>query len=136
MTYCHRVTYADCTVGNHVYYGRYLDILEAARGAFFRELGFPFTQLDALDVALPVVRVELDFQAPARYDDVLAVDVQLEDRSRVKLTFAYRVTREDGTAVLAGRTWHGITNHADKPRRLPAEVDQVLNRVWNKPVIP
>ena len=38
----HRVTYADCTLGNHVYYGRYLEILEAARGEFFRQLGATF----------------------------------------------------------------------------------------------
>jgi acyl-CoA thioesterase FadM len=29
-----RVTYADCTVGKHVYYARHLDFLEAARGDF------------------------------------------------------------------------------------------------------
>ncbi len=30
--YQHRVVYAECTVGTHVYYARYLDMLEAARG--------------------------------------------------------------------------------------------------------
>ena len=29
----HRVTYAECTVGNHVYYSRYLDLLESARAS-------------------------------------------------------------------------------------------------------
>ena len=28
--YVHRVTYAECTVGNHIYHSRYLDLLEAA----------------------------------------------------------------------------------------------------------
>ena len=32
----HRVSYAECTVGNHVYHSRYLDWLEAARGEFIR----------------------------------------------------------------------------------------------------
>ena len=35
----HRVTYAECTVGDHVYHSRYLDLLEAARGEFMRSLG-------------------------------------------------------------------------------------------------
>ena len=35
----HRVTYAECTVGNHIYHSRYLDLLEAARGEFLRSLG-------------------------------------------------------------------------------------------------
>ena len=32
----HRVTYAECTIGDHVYHSRYLDLLEAARGEFMR----------------------------------------------------------------------------------------------------
>ena len=44
FTHAHRVTYADCTVGNHVYYGRYPDLLEAARGKFFRHLGTSFLE--------------------------------------------------------------------------------------------
>lgn len=42
--YRHRVTYADCTVGNHIYYGRYLDLLEAARGEWFRSMGKSFDE--------------------------------------------------------------------------------------------
>ena len=39
--YIRRVTYAECTLGNHIYHARYLDLLEAARGEFFRQLGLP-----------------------------------------------------------------------------------------------
>jgi len=45
FTHTHRVTYAECTIGNHVYYARYLDLLETARGEFFRALGMTFQQL-------------------------------------------------------------------------------------------
>ena len=38
----HRVSYAECTVGNHVYHSRYLDWLEAARGEFIRSLARRF----------------------------------------------------------------------------------------------
>mgnify|MGYP001314701482 CR=1 FL=1 len=41
-THLHRVTYADCSNGNHVYYGRYSYFLEEARGEFFRYLGITF----------------------------------------------------------------------------------------------
>ena len=49
--FCHtyRVTYADCTVGDHIYYSRYLDLLEAARGEFFRSLGCTFLQWQEQD---------------------------------------------------------------------------------------
>ena len=41
----HRIIYAECTVGNHVYYARYLDMLEEARGEFFRQAGWPLLAL-------------------------------------------------------------------------------------------
>ena len=46
----HRVSYAECTLGNHVYYSRYLDLLEAARGDFFRQLGSPLLHWQERDV--------------------------------------------------------------------------------------
>src|SRR5215469_5100900 len=42
FSHMHRVLYAECTLGNHIYYSRYLDLLEAARGEFFRSLGVSF----------------------------------------------------------------------------------------------
>ena len=69
--YSHRVTYAECTVGNHVYHARYLDLLEAARGEFFRGLGFPFLGLQEQDTVFPVIECQLRYKAPARYDERL-----------------------------------------------------------------
>jgi len=120
------VTYADCTVGNHLYYGRYLELLEAARGALFRELGWPFTRLEAEDVALPVIRVEVDYRTAARYDDLVQVDVHLLDLGRVKLAFGYVLETAEGRASVPARTFHGITTHGDRPRRLPAPLQEAL----------
>jgi len=69
----YRVVYADCTVGNHIYYSRYLDILEAARGEFFRELGVTLLELQGKDTIFPVVECHLRYKFPARYDEVLTV---------------------------------------------------------------
>ena len=54
FTHVHRVTYADCTVGNHVYYGRYLDLLETVRGEFFRHLGTSFLEYQEEGIFFPV----------------------------------------------------------------------------------
>ena len=50
----HRVSYAECTVGNHVYHSRYLDWLEAARGEFIRSLGPTVREWQERDVIFPV----------------------------------------------------------------------------------
>ena len=71
----HRVTYAECTVGNHVYHSRYLDWLEAARGEFIRSLGQTVLQWQERGTIFPVIEARLRYKLPPRYDDVLAIEV-------------------------------------------------------------
>jgi acyl-CoA thioester hydrolase len=87
----HRVTYAECTLGNHIYYSRYLDLLEAARNEFFRDLGVTFLQWQEQDTIFPVVECQLRYQLPARYDEVLTIEVWLTAGRRARLNFAYRI---------------------------------------------
>ena len=69
-----RVSYSLCTIGNHVYYSRYLDILEVARGEFFRHLGLPFRQWQEREIIFPVVECQLRYKGAARYDDAQLVE--------------------------------------------------------------
>jgi acyl-CoA thioester hydrolase len=122
----HRVTYAECTVGNHVYYGRYLDLLEAARGGFFRDLGADFPYWEEHGVVFPVVECHLRYKSPARYDDILTIEVWLTAVGRVRLNFAYRVTNQSGKLVLEAETFHICAGLDEKPKRLPAELADKL----------
>jgi acyl-CoA thioester hydrolase len=124
--YQHRVVYADCTVGNHVYYGRYLDLLEAARGEFFRMLGGTFAEWQARGFMFPVVEAHLRYQALARYDDLLQVEVWVTTAERVRLNFAYRITNQAGAPVLEGETMHACMNLGEKLKRLPEELAVAL----------
>ena len=60
-----RVTYASCTLGNHVYYSRYLDFLEEARGELFRHLGRTFVQWQEAGLIFPVLEVQVLALGPA-----------------------------------------------------------------------
>jgi acyl-CoA thioester hydrolase len=118
----HRVTYADCTIGNHIYYARYLDLLEAARGAFFRELATSFAALQEQDVIFPVIECRLRYKSPARYDDVLSIAIWPSALKRVRLNFSYLITNAEGKPVLEAETFHVCTSLHDKPKRLPADL--------------
>jgi acyl-CoA thioester hydrolase len=122
----HRVTYADCTVGNHVYYGRYLDLLEEARGEFFRHVGQPLLQWQGHDRAFPVIECRLRYLAPARYDDVLTIETWIMDVERVRLNVAYRIVNQDGREILRAETFHVCTSLEEKPRRLPEQLRSAL----------
>ena len=118
----HRVTYSDCTVGNHVYYAHYLQILEAARGEFFRQLGSTFLDWQGRDTIFPVVECTLKYKGPARYDDVLAVELWVTVAERARLNFAYRVLNQQGRLILEGETLHVCTGLDERPKKLPEEL--------------
>jgi acyl-CoA thioester hydrolase len=122
----HRVSYAECTVGNHVYYSRYLDFLEAARGEFIRSLGLTLLQWQERDVIFPIIEVRLRYQSPARYDDLLAIEVWPAAAELVRLNFAHRINNQDGKPVLEAETFHVCASVNGKPKRLPEELAEKL----------
>jgi acyl-CoA thioester hydrolase len=123
----YRVVYADCTVGNHIYYSRYLDILEAARGEFFRELGVPLLKLQAQDTIFPVVECHLSYKSPARYDDVLTIELWVTLVQGARLKFAFRILKDEKVLIFEGETFHVCTGLNEKPKRVPEELVAKLN---------
>jgi acyl-CoA thioester hydrolase len=124
--YSHRVTYAECTVGNHVYHARYLDLLEAARGDFLRGLGFPLLRLQEQDTVFPVIECQLRYKSPARYDDRLEIYVWVFELAGVRLGFSYRILNQAEQLVVEGTTRHVCTRAAGKPKRLPKDLVEAL----------
>ncbi len=129
----HRVTYGECTLGNHVYYGRYLDMLEAARGEFFRQLGITFLELERTACIFPVIECQLRYKAPARYDDVLHIEVWPSRVERVRLNFGYRITEATGRLILEAETFHVCAGLNEKPKRLPDTLIKLLAQATPSP---
>ena len=120
------MTYSDCTLGNHVYYARYLELLEWARGEFFRQINEPFLKWQRADTIFPVVECRLRYRNAARYDDLLTIEIWLTELERIRLNFGYRITNEAGAEVLAAATKHACTSIDEKLKRLPEELASKL----------
>lgn len=115
----HRVSYAECTVGNHVYHARYLDYLEAARGECLRALGSTVLQWQESDAIFPVVEARLRYKFPARYDDLLTIEVWPTRLEKVRVNFGHRIFNQDGKLILEAETFHVCTTVRERPRRVP-----------------
>ncbi|HAV63593.1 MAG TPA: hypothetical protein DCY13_14660 [Verrucomicrobiales bacterium] len=129
----HRITYAECTIGNHVYYSRYLDLLEEARGEWFRSFGWPLLQLQTEDIAFPVTEAHLEYAAPARYDDLVRIELWVMALTRLRLQVGFAVRDESGSSLVNGQTHHVCTSVSEKPRRMPVELFNALRR-YEQPV--
>jgi acyl-CoA thioester hydrolase len=70
----------------------------------------------------PVLEVQLKYRSPARYDEVLTIEVGVLEARGVRLNVGYRVVGSEGQVRAEGYTHHVCTNLEDKPRRLPPEL--------------
>jgi len=115
----HRVSYAECTVGDHIYHSRYLDLMEAARGEFLRSLGVTVRSFQDADFIFPVIEARLRYRFPARYDDLLTIEVRPTLVKCVRLNFGHRILNQDGKLILEAETFHACTSRDEKPKRMP-----------------
>lgn len=116
--------HTDC--GGVVYYARYLEFLEEARTALFREAGLSLTDLMAQGQWFAVARQATEHHAPARYGDCLTVRTWLRRLSRVKVVFGYELTNGAGQRIMTAETVMASVGADFVPRPLPENVRQAL----------
>ncbi len=100
FTYEHRVRYRECDPMGIVYHTHVLDWFEAARTEALRARGLPYREMEAAGVIMPVVEVALRYQAPVRYDDLLAIEALFPEPTGARVSVDYRVRRAGEAAVL------------------------------------
>ena len=121
-----RVIYGDTDQMGVVYYGNFLRYFEVGRAEWLRARGHTYRNFEAGGHILPVVEAQVRYLAPARYDDLLAIETSTAEVKNVSVKFIYRVRRD--TELLA----HGFTVHAclsasdQKPRRFPPNIHALL----------
>lgn len=71
-----RVRYAECDAQSVVFNARYADYVDIAVNEYIRTLFGDYQQLLAQDQDIQVVNLNLDYRAPARFDDVLEARIQ------------------------------------------------------------
>jgi acyl-CoA thioester hydrolase len=121
-----RVRYAETDQMGMVYYANYLIWMEIGRTDYCRECGFNYRDLEREEQAfLAVAEANCRYVAPARYDDEIVVETQLDRvRSRV-VEFTYRI--KCGEKLLAeGRTVHVVIGADGRPRSMPDRYLELL----------
>lgn len=122
-----RVYYEDTDFSGVVYHARYLHFMERGRTDYLRLLGVEQGNLavagDREGLAFVVHRMEIDFRAPARMDDILTVLTTTEKAGGAKMVLTQEIRRE-GQLLIAARVIIAVVNAAGRPRRLPEGLAQ------------
>ena len=121
-----RVIYGDTDQMGVVYYANYLRYFEAGRSEFIRAKGLRYRDFEEqFGLLLPVAEAAVSYRAPARYDDLLDLEVRLGEVRRASARFDYRLLRE-GTLLATGHTVHACVDAGGRLQRLPAALVEKL----------
>ncbi|MEM7074534.1 MAG: tol-pal system-associated acyl-CoA thioesterase [Pseudomonadota bacterium] len=117
-----RVYYEDTDMAGIVYYANYLKYIERARSDWVRSCGIDQNTLRDTDgVVFVVSRIEANYHAPARFDDVLTVKTTVLSASRVRLVMAQDIRRAAEKIFVAVVTLACVDGDG-RPVRLPADI--------------
>jgi acyl-CoA thioester hydrolase len=117
-----RVIYGDTDQMGVVYYANYLRFFEAARNEFIRAKGLRYRDFEReFGLMLPVVDASVKYKQPARYDDLLTVEIALAEVRRASARFEYRVVR-DGVLLATGHTVHACVDLEGRVQRMPKDL--------------
>jgi acyl-CoA thioester hydrolase len=113
-----RATYRDTDQMGHVYYANHLVWFEIGRTEFVRQLSRPYREMEqAAGVFLPVVSAQINYRAPAHYDDLVEIQTRVTKVSHVGIEFHYRIVRRepaDEVLIADGSTRHAFMGRDGK----------------------
>ena len=99
-----RVRYPECDPMGVAHHATYPIWFELGRTEMLRATGGNYRDLEAAGVFLAVVRLEVRYRRPARYDDLLRLVTELTVAGPVKIEHAYRLYRGDELLAEAATT--------------------------------
>ncbi len=128
-----RVRYAETDQMGYVYYGNYAMYYEVARVESLRSLGFAYKKLEEQGIMLPVLENKTKFLLPAKYDELLTINVKILSRPGVKIVFHYEIINESNKLINTGETVLAFVNmDTGRPCRPPKVMQDLLNPYFDK----
>jgi acyl-CoA thioester hydrolase len=122
-----RVYYEDTDAGGVVYYANYLKFMERARTEWLRALGIEQDVLRRETGALLMVHsLTVDYLQPARFNELLAVSVRLEQLGKARLTMMQTVARDEQVLCRSRVTIACVDEQIGRARRFPDQLEAIL----------
>ena len=123
-----RVIYADTDAMGIVYHTNYIKWFEIGRTELLRSVGIVYAKMEAQGYNLPLTEAYCNYLSPAKYDQIIVVETELEYLKRASMKFVYTIWDEDRQkALVEGYTIHACTNNLGKIVRIPSFILEKVN---------
>lgn len=113
-----RVRYPEVDAMGYLHHSRYLQYFEMGRIEMLRAAGHSYAQLERDGILFVVVKAEVRYRAPARYDEQLTLTTRVVRQTSVRIDHAYELTREN-TCLAQATTTIACVDRAGQLRQIP-----------------
>jgi acyl-CoA thioester hydrolase len=113
-----RVRYPEVDGMGYLHHSRYLQYFEMGRVELLRSLGHSYADLERQGVFFVVIKAEVRYKAPARYDDELTLVTRLVRATHVRYDHAYELRRGD-TLLAEASTTIACVDREGQLRQIP-----------------
>jgi acyl-CoA thioester hydrolase len=96
-----RITWADTDAAQVVHFSNYFRFFEKAEEEFYRELGFSFTDIKNQGLWFPRVEACCQYKKPARFDDLLVIEMTVEKLKEKSVRYGFRIINKDTEELVA-----------------------------------
>lgn len=122
-----RVIYADTDAMGIVYHTNYIKWFEIGRTELLRSVGIVYSEVEVQGYNLPLTEAYCHYLLPAKYDQIIIVETEMEYLKRASMKFNYTIWDEDKEKILVeGYTVHACTNNLGKIVRVPPFIVQKI----------
>ena len=113
-----RVRYPEVDAMGYLHHSRYLQYFEMGRVELLRAAGVAYADLEREGIFFVVVKAEVRYKAPARYDEELTLLTRVARQTHVRIDHTYELRR--GETILAeGATTIACVGRDGQLRQIP-----------------
>ncbi len=101
-----------------VHHSNYIRWFEETRVYYLEKAGYPYSEMEADGVLIPVLSAECVYKNNVRFDETVYIKAEPEEFNGFRMSIRYTVTGADGTLKATGKTSHCFVDASFKPIRV------------------
>ena len=116
-----RVRYSETDAMGFLHHSNYLSYFEVGRTELFRSQGGNYRRMEEIGLYFVLVKIEVRYRRPARYDDLLSLKTEIARATPAKLEHHYCLMRES-VVLTEANSVIACVNRAGEVQRIPEDL--------------
>ena len=114
--YEHHAKYYETDQMGIIHHSNYIRWMEEARLDLMEQLGFPYKQMEEMEIISPVLSISVEYHSMVHFDETVVIETKLVKYNGIKMEVEYIMRdKETGELRTTARSSHCFLNRAGKP---------------------